>query len=158
MLFHGANIELRLITLTGVMMLLVSGCSTTGPENMSNDLSPCPATPNCVSSDGDGLVHGIAPLQLKVDAGVAWSALVTFLEEDQSMTVITNENEDYLHAEARTALFGFVDDVEFKARPDDNEIAMRSASRVGFSDLGKNRRRLENLRSALAAQGIVVSR
>jgi uncharacterized protein (DUF1499 family) len=158
MLFHGANIEMRLITLIGVTILLLSGCSTTGPENMSNELSPCPATPNCVCSDSDGMVHGIAALQLKVDAGVAWSALVTLLEEDQSMTVITNETNDYLRAEARTAFFGFVDDVEFKMRPDVNEIGMRSASRVGLSDLGKNRRRLENIRTALAAQGIVVSR
>jgi len=158
MLFHGANIEMRRTSLIGVMMLFLSGCSTTVPENMSNDLSPCPATPNCVCSDDDGLVHGIAPLQLKVDLSDAWSALVTLLEQDQSITVITNETENYLYAEARTAFFGFVDDVEFKARPDDNEIAMRSASRVGLSDLGKNRRRLENLRSELADQGIVVSR
>ena len=158
MLFYGANIDMRRISLIGIMVLLLSGCSTTGPENMSNDLSPCPATPNCVSSDSNGSVHGIAALQLSVDVDAAWSALVAQLEEDQSITVITNETGDYLRAEARTALFGFVDDVEFKARPDDNEIAMRSASRVGLSDLGKNRRRLESLRSALAAQGVVVSR
>lgn len=150
--------KVRCISLIVVMTLLVSGCSTTGPDSMSNELSPCPATPNCVCSDGEDLVHGIAPLKLEVAAGVAWSALVALLEEDQSITVITNRTEDYLRAEARTALFGFVDDVEFKARPEDNEIAMRSASRVGFSDLGKNRRRLENIRSALADQGIVVGR
>ncbi len=158
MLFYGADIEMRHIILITVVMTLLSGCATTGPDNMNNDLTPCPASPNCVSSDAEGMVHGILPLQLTVDAGIAWSALVKLLEEDRSITVITNQTNDYLRAEARTAVFGFVDDVEFKARPADNEIAMRSASRIGFSDLGKNRRRLESLRSALADQEIVQGR
>ena len=146
MLFHGANIEMRRTSLIGVMMLFLSGCSTTVPENMSNDLSPCPATPNCVCSDDDGLVHGIAPLQLKVDLSDAWSALVTLLEQDQSITVITNETENYLYAEARTAFFGFVDDVEFALDENENLIHIRSASRTGHSDLGVNRRRVEKIR------------
>ncbi|XOV83296.1 MAG: DUF1499 domain-containing protein [bacterium] len=125
---------------------------------MSNDLAPCPGSPNCVSSDAQGLVHGITALQLSADPAVAWSALVALLQEDPSMTMIVNQVNDYLRAEARTAVFGFVDDVEFKLRAEDNEIAMRSASRVGFSDLGKNRRRLEQLRAALAAQGVVQGR
>lgn len=60
------------------------------------------------------------------------------------------QTERYLHAEARTRLLRFVDDVEFHLRPADGEIAMRSASRLGYSDLGANRRRLERLRAALA--------
>ena len=158
MLFYGTDIEMRHFSLISVVMILLSGCATTRPDNMNNDLTPCPASPNCVSSDAQGIVHGIPPLQLTVEGAVAWSALVKLLEEDQSITVITHQKNDYLRAEARTAFFGFVDDVEFKARPDDNEIAMRSASRIGISDLGKNRRRLESLRSALADQEIVQGR
>ena len=158
MLFYGTDIEVRSISLIGALMILLSGCATTGPDIMSNDLTPCPATPNCVSSDAQGVLHGIPPLQLTVDLSVAWSALVALLQEDQSITVITNQTNDYLRAEARTAVFGFVDDVEFKARPDANEIGMRSASRIGISDLGKNRRRLESLRSVLVSQEIVQDR
>lgn len=149
--------KMQPLGLTVALLFLLSGCAATGVDNMTNTLKPCPASPNCVCSEDQGAVHGIVPLQLAVDIDVAWVALVEVLQADQSFTVITHHSGDYLRAEARTALFGFVDDVEFKVRPDNTTIAMRSASRVGFSDLGKNRRRLEKIRSALVAQGMVAA-
>ena len=65
------------------------------------------------------------------------------------------ETDDYLHAECRSALFGFVDDLELHLRASDGIIAVRSASRLGYGDLGVNRRRVESLRSALARQDMV---
>ena len=62
---------------------------------------------------------------------------------------------DYLHAECRSAVFGFVDDLELNLRPAEGIIAVRSASRLGYSDLGVNRKRIETLRTALIRQGIV---
>jgi uncharacterized protein (DUF1499 family) len=53
---------------------------------------------------------------------------------------------DYLHATARSRLFGFVDDLELHAAPDAGVIEARSVSRLGDSDLGVNARRLERLR------------
>jgi uncharacterized protein (DUF1499 family) len=70
-------------------------------------------------------------------------------------TRIVADTGSYLHAECRSALFGFVDDLELQLRPDRSLIAVRSASRVGYSDLGANRRRVEELRSELARRGIV---
>jgi uncharacterized protein (DUF1499 family) len=54
----------------------------------------------------------------------------------------------YLHAEARSLIFRFVDDVEFLIDPGQRRIQVRSASRIGYSDFGVNRRRVERIRQA----------
>ncbi|MEM8767326.1 MAG: DUF1499 domain-containing protein [Pseudomonadota bacterium] len=116
-------------------------------------IAPCPPTPNCVCSDAGGGLHGIAPLEVAAiaeDASAAWAALVAHLEADPTFRII-EQGDDYLAAEARTSIIRFVDDVTFELRPDEGVIAMRSASRVGLSDFGTNRRRLEKVRKALLA-------
>ena len=70
-------------------------------------------------------------------------------------TTIVSESEDYLHAECKSLIFRFVDDLEFHLRPDEQLIAVRSASRLGYSDLGANRRRVEQIRNALREQGVI---
>ncbi len=70
-------------------------------------------------------------------------------------TKIITQTDDYLHAECSSAVFGFVDDLELHLRPEQNLIAVRSAARLGRSDLGVNRRRVENLRSLLRRQAVV---
>lgn len=115
-------------------------------------LSSCPDSPNCVCSDADPAdSHYISALSLSADAGQAWQKLMDYLEAASEYTLV-EQTDDYIHAEARTRLLRFVDDVEFHLRPDRNEIAVRSASRLGYSDLGANRRRVESLRGALAAK------
>ena len=121
-----------------------------------NRLSPCPGSPNCVSSDMTDS-HSIAALDLAGDAGdssEAWQALRAYLETQPRVTIKISES-NYLRVEFRTRLLRFVDDVEFHLRVDDNRIAMRSASRLGYSDFGANRRRLESVRQALFAAGVV---
>ncbi|MEJ2140501.1 MAG: DUF1499 domain-containing protein [Gammaproteobacteria bacterium] len=141
---------LGLVTLLSSMI-----CAATEVNDMTKRLESCPGSPNCVSSDDSGS-HGIPPLQVAGESELAWTALVDYLEQAPEFTIIENTG-GYLRAEARTRILRFVDDVEFLARPEDNTIAMRSASRVGYSDLGANRRRLEGLRSALVAAGVVRS-
>ncbi|MDX1765264.1 MAG: DUF1499 domain-containing protein, partial [bacterium] len=70
-------------------------------------------------------------------------------------TTVVEETTDYLHAECTSALFRFVDDLEFHLRPSTHTLAVRSASRVGYSDLGVNRRRVEKLRKRLRQRGVV---
>jgi uncharacterized protein (DUF1499 family) len=70
-------------------------------------------------------------------------------------TAIVTETGDYLHAECRSAMLGFVDDLELHLRPGAGIIAVRSASRTGRSDFGVNRSRVEDLRAALIKRGIV---
>ncbi len=136
--------------------LCLYGCQSTATQPMP-PLKPCPASPNCVNSDATGAVHGIKPLQPTGDLNTAWQALVSYLEQQPGARIIVS-NATYIATEFRTRVLRFVDDVEFEQRPDDGVIAMRSASRVGFSDLGTNRRRLEKLRAELAAQGVVEPR
>ena len=137
---------------------MASGCaSTTGSRlglSPEGTLSPCPASPNCVSSDADNGGHNIPALAVRGDPETAWDALLAHLDALPGCKIVVRE-QDYLRAEARTRLLRFVDDVEFHKRPAERIIAMRSASRVGFSDLGTNRRRLESIRSALAEAGVV---
>jgi uncharacterized protein (DUF1499 family) len=94
---------------------------------------------------------------LMVPGEQAWpaarSAVANF-----SRTRIVDETADYLHAECQSVIFRFVDDLELQIRPAENSIAVRSASRLGHSDLGANRRRVEALRSELARRGIVRAR
>jgi len=68
-------------------------------------------------------------------------------------TVIVTEKPGYLHAQSKSAVFGFVDDLEFYLRPGQGVIAVRSAARTGYSDFGVNRQRIEELRAALQHAG-----
>jgi uncharacterized protein (DUF1499 family) len=65
-------------------------------------------------------------------------------------TTVVEQTDDYIRAESTSRLMGFVDDLEFYFPPDQAVIEWRSASRLGESDLGVNRRRLEQIRLALA--------
>lgn len=123
-------------------------------EDPKGHLAPCPSPPNCVSSDtGDG-AHYVDPLRMVVPWEQAWPAVRTTVLALRGVHIVS-ETAVYLHAECRSALFGFVDDLELLLRPDERVIAVRSASRLGYSDLGVNRRRVEHLRAALARRGIV---
>ena len=84
----------------------------------------------------------------------AWPAVRGTLE-NLPRTKIIAETADYLHAECTGAVFGFIDDLELHLRTAEGVIAVRSASRLGSSDLGVNRRRIEDLRALLIKQGIV---
>ena len=117
-------------------------------------LTGCPAAPNCVCSDVTDTSHRIEPLILLVSADQAWSAVRRALNTLPRVHVVT-ESAGYLHAECESAAFGFVDDLELHLRPVDGVIAVRSASRLGYSDLGANRRRVERLRTLLACLGVV---
>jgi uncharacterized protein (DUF1499 family) len=70
-------------------------------------------------------------------------------------TTIVDDSGQYLHAECRSAVFRFVDDLELHLRPDEGAIAVRSASRLGYSDFGVNRGRVETLRRKLVSAGVV---
>jgi uncharacterized protein (DUF1499 family) len=131
-------------------------CAGVRPEGLgvkNGRLAICPSKPNCVSSDDAG-AHAVAPFQLAVSSADAWSmarAAVTALPR----TKIIMQTDDYLHAECSSAIFGFVDDLELHLRPDKNAIALRSAARLGYSDLGVNRRRVENLRKVLRERSVI---
>ena len=150
------NPALRFITAVILVMPLFS-CAGTRPTNLGVKdarLAPCPSTPNCVSSDDADPAHRSSPFQLAVPAAEAWRAVGATVASLPRTKIIT-ETDDYLHAECSSAFFGFVDDLELHLRPSQNLVAVRSAARLGHSDFGVNRKRVENLRALLAKQGVI---
>lgn len=115
-------------------------------------LSACPTSPNCVvSQDGDA-DHTIDPITYKSDRTTAKETLLKVLSV-VPRTKIVEQTEDYIHTESTSRIFKFVDDAEFYFPQDENVIQVRSASRVGESDLGVNRRRIEQIRLAMQDLG-----
>ena len=114
-------------------------------------LAPCPTTPNCVSSQSQDSQHQIAPLTYTGSPAAAIQQLKTLISE-LPRTEIIQATDHYLYAEFTSALMGFVDDVEFYVEPENHQIQVRSASRLGESDLGVNRKRVEAIRAKLDVQ------
>ncbi len=121
--------------------------SGTRPNNLGvkdGQLAPTPTTPNCVHSQSEDEQYKIDSLPLVSIAQI--KEVVNSMER----TEIIEESENYLYAEFTTKLMGFVDDVEFYRDEAANEVHVRSASRLGKSDLGLNRQRVEEIRAKLA--------
>jgi uncharacterized protein (DUF1499 family) len=138
-----------------VMMFSLFGCSGQRPADIGvreNRLAPCPSRPNCVASDAEDAEHRIEPLAVGNDASAAWQALKDIIADLPRITIVASEDR-YLHVEAKSRLLGFVDDLEFHLRSDDGVIAIRSAARIGYSDLGVNAARIETIRAELQAKG-----
>ncbi|MDB9375181.1 DUF1499 domain-containing protein [Nodularia sphaerocarpa] len=127
------------------------------PQNLgvnNGKLASCPNSPNCVSSQDTDPEHIISPLTFTTNpqeaiAGGGALPIAHLKQIIQSLprTKIITETEDYLYAEFKSALMGFVDDVEFYLDRQANVIQVRSASRLGQSDLGVNRQRIETIRA-----------
>lgn len=111
------------------------------------ELQTCPDSPNCVSSQARDTRHFIEPFAFSDDPQAAWTRLRTALRSEPRVTIVAEEG-GYLHAEVRSRIFRFVDDVEFLLAAREGLIHVRSASRTGYSDLGVNRRRIERIRKA----------
>ena len=124
-------------------MLKFPGKRPTNLGVRDGKLAPCPSSPNCVSSLATDAAHAIEPLP--ADGADAMANLRRVIEAMPRTRIVTAEG-DYLYAEFESALLGFVDDVEFQKAGD--VIHVRSASRLGYSDLGVNRTRIEEIRAA----------
>jgi uncharacterized protein (DUF1499 family) len=130
------------------LTFLLTACSTnqTIETGTTNDrLSPCPKSPNCVSSLSKDESHYVAPLAYETTLEEAREKLISVINSMKRSEVVTAE-ENYIHATFKSALFGFVDDVEFLFDDQRKVIDVRSASRTGYSDLGVNRKRVEEIR------------
>jgi uncharacterized protein (DUF1499 family) len=135
-------------TTMAAALYLMTGCAGEMPKNLGahdGRLAACPASPNCVSSQADDQQHRIAPLILAGNPDSALLRLKQVLMKRED-TRILEDRAGYLRVEFHTRLF--VDDGEFLLDPERAAIQIRSASRLGHSDLGKNRERMEEIRQA----------
>lgn len=131
-------------------ILVVMACATPEPseqaKNGAKKLAPCPDSPNCVSSLDRRSAHRIAPLDYAGERNAALELLERIIATHKRARIVTR-GSDYLHAQFVSAIFGFVDDVEFWFPPQAPIIHVRSASRTGYYDFGVNRRRIERIRA-----------
>ena len=144
-----------LLVAAGVSILIVGAFATMSwysqkPVTLgivNGRLSDCPDTPNCVSTQAVEATQRMEPIAF---AGSAEDAMQRLRDLISNMPRATIRDVDghYLHAEFRSRIFRFVDDVEFLIDAESRVIHFRSASRVGHSDLGANRRRMESIGAA----------
>lgn len=137
--------------------LLMLGCDAPPPEGLgvtNGSLAPCPGTPNCVHT---GLRHPEGTAGMFVAGSPPGSEIIPRVREvveSMPRTTVVEQTPLYLHAEARSPVFRFVDDLEVLLTID-RELVVRSASRLGSWDLGVNRRRVERLRERLREAGVI---
>lgn len=123
---------------------------TNGVSSPESRFAACPATPNCVGSRESGRKY-VAPFVFSDRPDAAFSRLKRVLSAMPRVRLVES-TDSYLHAEAASRIFGFVDDIEFLLDAAANRIEVRSAARAGYSDFGVNRRRVEAIRARFAAQ------
>jgi uncharacterized protein (DUF1499 family) len=154
LLFYRVLRDINMIkTLSSVLSLgiLVAGCTGSRPMTLGvhdGKLAPCPASPNCVSSQSNDKDHAVVPIPFSGTSAETMADLKKVLSGMPRARTVT-ATETYLHAEFTSALFRFVDDVEFLLDDGTRTIHLRSASRIGNSDLGVNRKRVEVLQAAM---------
>jgi uncharacterized protein (DUF1499 family) len=115
----------------------------------AGSLALCGNKPNCVCSLDNRPNHMISPLDWAGSESMGIEKIEVMVNSYPRTKVISKSN-NYLHAEFRTLIFGYVDDVEFLVDVNAKKIHMRSASRLGYSDLGANLSRVEKLRTLFA--------
>lgn len=155
------TVHKRIGTLSLVLSAtLLTACTGTRPVDIGiidNRLTPCPDSPNCVSSfeAKSDETHYIDAFVIKGDnPQQAWSSLQTLIEKNSSAEII-KKDEKYIYAEYTSSIMRFVDDTEFLLDEENNSVQLRSASRLGHKDFGVNRERLEAIRAELQSQDIV---
>ena len=107
-------------------------------------LHPCPKSPNCVSTQAIDKNQKIEPINYSGSLNEAKDKIINIIASFKRSKIITNE-ENYIHIEFRTATFRFVDDVEFLFDDKEKIIHFRSRARMGYSDMGVNRKRMEKI-------------
>lgn len=132
-----------------LLLPILMSCSASVPDDLGlfeGKLLDCPKSPNCVSTmaSPDDEQHYMEPLSFDnlQEARIKVMSIVM----NTSRTKILLQNKKYIHAEYTTPILRFTDDVEFYFDNENKELHFRSASRIGYSDLGANRRRMENFK------------
>lgn len=132
-----------------VFLVLLMGCSGTRPSGLGvneGKLSPCPDSPNCVSSQSEARDSFVEPIAYSGDRTMAMNKLKQVISGMDRMDII-ERTDAYLYVESTSKIWAFVDDVEFYCPKASPVIHVRSASRIGYSDLGVNKKRVEAVRS-----------
>lgn len=152
----------HLTFIAGISMGLLFSTGCNSPKSpfvgvKDGRLSGCPDSPNCVSSEAQDDDHRTPPFEFSGDPVAVWPKFVAAVEA-MPRTVVISKTDLYLHAEITSRIFSFVDDLELLLQPKAGIVSIRSASRLGKSDFGVNRKRVETLRQTLLDNGTLATK
>jgi len=149
-IIYGLSSILSIVILIAIVFSTVS-CSRKPQLGLShNRLLPCPSSPNCVCSEYPDQNGFSQPLRFSGPSDKAWQRAREIITTMGGS--IVEDNYHYLHAVFTSRFFRFVDDLELRMDDEAKVIHFRSASRIGKSDLGVNRKRVDDLRSLFMKQ------
>ncbi|MFK7820359.1 MAG: DUF1499 domain-containing protein [Planctomycetaceae bacterium] len=127
--------------------LLMMNWFSKPPSNLgvsNGKLAACPESPNGVRTQAARETQKMEPISFTGDTAAVMERIKTVVGSTPR-TRITEESETYLRSEFTTAIMRFIDDVEFFIDEDAKLIHFRSASRIGYSDMNANRKRMTEL-------------
>lgn len=136
---------LAFVTIAGLMMLSMSSKPPATIGLINGQLAECPDSPNCVSTQTKKNTAAMEPIVFKSSSGEIIEKIKSVIAASHPRAKLISENDHYLHYEFTSFLFRFVDDVEFLIDDESKRVHFRSASRVGHSDLGANRKRMQSI-------------
>jgi len=131
-----------------IALSLMTGCSAlpqTPPGVYQGQLAPCPPSDNCVTSDRRDAAHYLPAWKTNQTTEQVKLKLMTILQQQPNIQVISH-SEVYIHGQYRSDWFGFIDDLEFLI--EENAVQIRSASQLGYSDFGANKKHLLIIKKA----------
>jgi len=142
----------RILLILTMALMFLTDCRNTDAETTGLEggrLRPCPDRPNCVCTQDTDERHRIEPIRFEGPREEARDRLLALIGQMDRATVV-RAGADYIHVEFRSAVFRFVDDVEFLIDETARLIHFRSASRAGYYDFKVNRKRMEDIRRRFA--------
>ena len=146
-------IVFTLLIVLPILGLLMMNWLSKAPDNLGvkeGRLTDCPSSPNCVCTQASEPSHQMEPIPFTGDLISVRERLKAAIGS-MPRSKITEETDNYIRAEFTTALMRYVDDVELLIDEDEKVVHFRSASRIGHSDLGANRKRMEQLAAAFGS-------
>jgi uncharacterized protein (DUF1499 family) len=137
-----------LITLMALFMIVKNMRIPSNLGVNQGKLAPMPKSPNAVSSQSEDPEKKVEPFPFKGTLNESKEQIKKALEAYGNVRIVTEE-EQYIHAVCTTGTMKYHDDLEFYFNEKESVIHFRSASRVGYSDMGLNRERYERLSELL---------
>ncbi|OOE90953.1 hypothetical protein BZG74_01680 [Salinivibrio sharmensis] len=134
-----------------IVVFTLFGCSKGGSMAKQPPVTACGDSPNCVSTEDRRAKYQLAPLSL-ASTDIAFTTIVEKIAAMPRAEVVSAQ-DNYAHLRFTTQVLRFVDDVEVSLNGD--QVALRSASRVGYYDFGANRRRADAIRRTLVEAELV---
>ena len=139
-----------------LLSLALAGCASTPPYTAGaqpSPLSACPESyPRCVSSLNAPGSFFIAPIKTGELSSAEVMARLKVALAKEPRTELVFESEHRLEAVSTSSIVSYHDDLSLQFEPAKKQVLLRSSARIGYFDFRVNRKRLERIRAAFAAQ------